>query len=217
MSVPRKGLAYIWATWLAQLLGGKSCVWRVWFMAHFKYEKVVEEEAFDLVAWNREHNKLMRERKAELEEVGWTVSVEDENSFKLEGTSAVLAGKPDLVATMPGRVLVIDGKTGRERDSDIWQVLIYLFALPKSRPDLKGELEGEVQYKHGDKRLTVSSAELTPQRMDDMVKLIKTIGGPTPPAKAPSRDECRRCNIGAKDCPERFKDKQIANVMTAAF
>ncbi len=218
MATPRTGSAYIWSTWLAQLLGGKECVWRVWFMSHFKYEKVVEEEAFDLVAWNREHSRLMRDRTLELEEAGWTVSTEDANAFKLQGSTATLAGKPDIVATMPGHVLVIDGKTGRARESDVWQVLIYLFALPKSRPDLIGQLVGEIQYKHGDKRVAVLPEQLTSDRLQAMVTTIKTISGPTPPRRSPSRDECKRCNIGLADCPERFQERAgLAAVLASEF
>lgn len=154
----RTGKPYIWVTWLAKLLGGNECVWSAWFKAHFKYDKY-EEQAADLVRWNRDHTKLMAARRLELERDGWTVTVEDDNSFKLEGDSAVVAGKMDLVAVKGDRVLVVDGKTGRERDSDMWQILLYLFALPKSRPDLPKNLEGEVHYKSGD--ISLTPAELT--------------------------------------------------------
>lgn len=215
--VPRGGKPYIWVTWLSGLLGGKQCIWAAWFKAHYKYAKVAEEEAFDLASWSRDHNRLMRQRKVELEEAGWTVTTEGQNEFTLEGASAVLAGKPDIIATMPGRVLIVDGKTGRERDSDVWQVLLYLFAFPKCRPDVVGDLEGEVHYKQGDQRVTVSAAELSRDRLDDIVTMIKAIGGPAPPTKAPSRDECKRCNIGRADCPERFTERASAPVMASEF
>lgn len=201
MAIARTGKPYIWVTWLAKLLGGNRCIWSAWFKAHYKYDKF-EEQAADLVKWNRDHNKLMSVRQKELEADGWTVLVEEQNAFKLEGKVAVVAGKPDLVAVKSGQVMVIDGKTGRERESDIWQVLFYLFALPKSRPDLKGELIGEVQYKSGDV-ITLSPAELDEPRMGQIVKLIEAVAGAEPPVKRPSRDECKRCNIGVKDCPQR--------------
>lgn len=199
----KAGKAYIWVTWLAKLLGGHQCVWSAWFKAHYKYEKC-EEQAADLAKWSREHDELMRRRRRALERDGWTVTIEDENAFKLEGATAIVAGKMDLVAVKGDQVLVIDGKTGRERDSDMWQVLLYLYALPKARPDLPGNLEGEVHYKHGDVALT--PAEITDERRDRMVALIKAIGSDTPPEKHPSRDECRRCNIGISDCPQRVGD-----------
>lgn len=201
MAQARYGKPYIWATWLAKLLGGNQCVWSAWFKAHFKYDKF-EEQASDLVKWNRDHTALMVVRRKELEADGWAVYVEDQNAFKLEGEIAVVAGKPDLVAVKGDRVLVVDGKTGRERDADIWQVMLYLFAVPKARRDLPANLEGEVHYRSGD--ITITPAELTPDRMESIVNLIRVIGGDTPPVKAPSREECKRCNIGVADCPERI-------------
>jgi CRISPR/Cas system-associated exonuclease Cas4 (RecB family) len=210
MAIRRHGKSYIWVTWLAKLLGGNECLWSAWFKAHYKYDKF-EEQAADLAKWNRDHTKLMAARRRELEQDGWTVTVEDENAFKLEGEVAVVAGKMDLVAVKGDRVLVVDGKTGRERESDLWQVLIYLYALPKSRKDLPPNLEGEVHYRQGDVSLT--PAELTPARMERIVTLIKTVGGETPPPKRPSREECKRCNIGIKDCPERMtRDREAVAV-----
>jgi CRISPR/Cas system-associated exonuclease Cas4 (RecB family) len=202
MATLKAGKPYIHVTWLAKLLGGNQCVWSAWFRSRHKYDKF-EEEALDLVRWNQQHNELMRRRKAELEREGWTVSMEEANAFKLEGQVAIVAGKPDIVATRPGLVLVVDGKTGRPRESDVWQVLLYLYALPKSRPDLVGELEGEVQYQQGDERITVTPGELTPERMEQMVALIKDIAGAEPPLKVATRGECKRCNIGVRDCPDR--------------
>jgi hypothetical protein len=207
MSTRRTGKPYIWVTWLAKLLGGDKCVWSAWFKAHFKYDKY-EEMASDLAKWNRDHNKLMAAREQELKEDGWTVTTESDNDFKLEGKAAVVAGKPDIIATKPGHILAVDGKTGRERDSDIWQVLIYLFGIPKSRPDLQGDLLGEVQYARDDQRITLTPADLTDQRMSQLVTLINQVASDTPPAKVPTRDECKRCNIGPKDCPERIQERR---------
>lgn len=209
MATRRPGKPYIYVTWLAKLLGGQQCVWSAWFKAHYKYDKF-EEQALDLAKWNQDHTRLMAARKRELQRDGWTVSTEEQNEFKLKGATAIVAGKPDLVAVKGDRVLVVDGKTGRERESDIWQVLIYLFAVPKSRPDLPTTLEGEVHYPHGDINLT--PAELTPERLAQLVALIKTVAGDAPPVKKPSRDECRRCNIGVKDCPQRVTADQFTAV-----
>jgi CRISPR/Cas system-associated exonuclease Cas4 (RecB family) len=210
MATLRPGKPYIWATWLAKLLGGQECVWSAWFKAHYRYNKY-EEMALDLVQWNREHNELMRQRRCELEREGFVCTVEDSNAFKLEGEHAVVAGKPDIIARKDDLVLVVDGKTGRERESDVWQVLLYLFALPKLQP-IRGRLEGEVQYKRGDQRLTVTPEELTPDRIDQVVSLIKVISGKAAPPRAPSFHECRQCNIGPGDCPQRVRAERQAAV-----
>jgi len=208
MATKRTGLPYIYVTWLAKLLGGQQCLWSAWFKSHFKYDKY-EEQAMDLVKWNRDHTALMARRRKALEAEGWTVFVEDQNAFRLEGKTAVIAGKPDIVAVKDDQVLVVDGKTGRQRESDIWQVLFYLYALPKSRPDLVGVLCGEVEYKSGE-CLTVTPEELA-DRMSAIVDLIRIVSADTPPKRTPSRPECKVCNIGPRDCPARIG----AETMTA--
>lgn len=218
--VRRDGKPYIYVTWLAKLLGGNQCLWSAWFKAHFKYQKF-ETQGEQLAEWNRDHTRLMRDRVTELEENGWTVATEDQNAFKLAGQAAIVAGKPDIIATMPAHLsrpaLVVDGKTGREREADIWQVLIYLMALPLTNPEFAGmSLEGEVHYKTSDKRVPVPLTQLTEQRRDDIVQLVKVIAASTPPRKAPSKFECERCNIGVADCPQRFRDEEQPSETTAA-
>lgn len=210
MAERRRG-AYIWTTWLAKAMSGASCPYRFWFSSNFKYAKH-EEMATDLVRWNREHTALMQRRRRELEEDGWTCSVEEANAFRLEGKAGVVAGKPDLVAVKDGQCLVVDGKTGKERDSDLEQVLIYLWALPKSRPDLPKQLEGEVLYKSGSS-ITVTSTEVTPEWTAKLVSTIQMLAAKEPPAKEPSRDTCRFCNVGQQDCPQRVTEKQVTTMV----
>lgn len=208
MATPRGGKPYVWVTWIAKILGGNQCVWAPWFKSRYRYDKH-EEQALDLAQWNREHNEMMRARRREMEREGWTVTEESGNAFKVEGDVAIVAGKADLVGRRPGLALVVDGKTGRERESDFWQVLFYLYALPKEFPDLRERtLEGEIQYKRGDQRMTVTPAELTPERMGQIVDLIRVIGGPVAPPRVPSAYECKTCNIGPKDCPVRVREQR---------
>jgi len=216
--IRRGGLPWIYATWLAKLLGGDQCTWSAWFKARFRYVKF-EEQALDLAEWNRDHNALMRDRKQELEECGYRVMTEAQNEFTLSGQSAIVVGKPDIIAVEEAvedpRVLIVDGKTGRERDSDVWQVFLYLYAYPLCRLDVKGKYAGEVHYKRGDKRVPVPIASLTPDRRNDIIKMVKVIAGPEP-TRSPSREECKRCNIGAADCPERFKESALVGAGIAA-
>lgn len=206
---------WIWSTWLAKAIANRAdthqCLYSPWFKVRYKYDKY-EEQATDLSKWNRDHTKLMKARRAELEADGWTIYEEDANSFKLEGAAAIVSGKPDLIAVKGDQVLVVDGKTGRERDSDIWQVLIYIYAIQKARPELADKrLEAEVHYRTGD--VTLTPAEFTPERQQQMVSMIGILASEEPPKKVPSRAECRFCNIGVKDCPERVtRDREAVAV-----
>jgi hypothetical protein len=210
MATRRHGLPYVWATHIAKLLAGGQCYWRVWFASHYQYQRF-EEQASNLAEWNRQHTALMAAIRQELEEVGWVCTVEEENAFKLKGRSALVAGKPDLIgrleayADQPPRVRIVDGKTGQPRQSDIEQVLLYLFAVQRARKDLVGELEGEVRYAHGS-TITVTDAELTEAKVAEITRVIQVVSSDRPPAKAPSRDECRFCNIGPRDCPQRVQE-----------
>lgn len=217
MATAKHGKPYVWVTHFARQLAGDQCRWRVWFQSRYRYEKF-EEQALDLVQWNRDHGELMRARQRELAREGFRCTLEDENSFKLELPTAIIAGKPDILARRDGLALVVDGKTGRERESDVWQVLVYLRALPKCRPDLVNgyRLEGEVQYKRNDQRITVTPEEWTPERLAASTDLIRVISDRQPPKRVPSANECRFCNIGPSDCPDRVRTETPA-AMAAEF
>lgn len=215
--IRRAGKPYIWATWLAKILGGDQCVRSVWFKAHYQYDKLPERNAEQLAEWNREHNAMMRERRAELEANGWTVQTEQD--FKLEGNAAVIAGKEDLVATMPGHVLIVDGKTGRRRDADFWQVLIYLWARtlrPKKADDPTTKIAGEVFYKRG-QPVDVRVADVA-HHEPTLVQMVQLIAGPDEPTPNPTKYECGRCNIRPEDCARRYREERAEDTIeTAAF
>jgi len=221
MATRRAEKPYIWVTWLAKLLGGDlECLWSAWFRAHYRYEKY-EEMAGDLQKWNADHARLVRKKELELKKLGYTVTTEQQNDFKVEGAVAVVAGKPDIVATMPPGTLpehaiILDAKTGRRRSADWWQILIYLYFLPKKVTTLPAELSGEIVYGQQD-AVTVEPTELSAARKDDIVAMIKVIAGDEPPKKVPSREECKRCNVGPADCPERVRATPRHAVTTKDF
>lgn len=195
----RHGGNYCWVTWLTGLLAGdKHCLFAAWYRAHFKYEKR-RDDNFDSAAWSAAHNALVLKRKAELEADGWTVTVEGQNDFKLKGKAALLAGKPDLIAVRKGEALVVDCKTGRPRNSDFWQVLLYLLALRFTRPGLP-PVSGEVCYP--DSPLTVVRDDLTPAREGQIYALLRDVGSDDRPETTPSKHECSFCDIA--DCADRF-------------
>jgi hypothetical protein len=208
----RRGGPYVYVTWLTKLLaGGDRCVWSAWFKANFKYDKR-PDETFDLAAWTTEHNLLVTEQAATLRAEGWRVTLEDQNAFRLQGRGCVLAGKPDLLAIRDDELLILDVKTGKPRDADWWQILIYLFALP-----LVGAVaprrSGRVVYKtHA---IDVAGEELSQPRREQIIALLRELSGP-PMATAPSARECGFCDISDADCRERVHAAAPA-VLTEAF
>ena len=105
---------YIWATWLPRLLTGeRSCEWAIWFKAHYQ-DWAKPPSDFNQAQWMLNHTALLNERRANWEVGGYTVEVEEQNSFQLRGKSATLAGRPDLVARRDDEAVIVDAKTGQE-------------------------------------------------------------------------------------------------------
>ncbi len=97
-------------------------------------------------------------------------------------------------------------------------MLIYLWALPRVRRALTTRtLEGEVQYKRGDQRIAITPSELTPERVERIVSLVRVIGDDLPPKRVPSPYECKVCNIGPADCPARAQATRQTVATTAEF
>ena len=96
MAIPRQS-PYIWATWLPRLLTGEnSCEWAIWFKAHHQNWAQVPSD-FNQAEWMLNHTSLLNEKKSQWEARRQKVYVEGQNSFRLRGQSATLAGqaRPD--------------------------------------------------------------------------------------------------------------------------
>ncbi len=208
MAVERTG-PYIWTTWLSRLLVGEnSCEWASWFRAHYiAYDKAPDD--FDQATWSMDHTALLNDTRDKLEADGLTVYTENQNRFSLRGRSgAVLGGKPDLVSVDPsgdadGRATVYDLKTGRRRLSDEAQLLIYMYAMPRTGQYRGVAFDGRLIY--GDGR----EAEIPADRMNDvfmrrLYALIGRVAADSPARKVPSAQECGMCEITSVDCPERI-------------
>jgi hypothetical protein len=195
---PRSGLPYVWVTWLTSLLcGDAQCFYAPWFKSHFKYDKVPSD--FSLAAWQVEHAALVQEAAERMKVDGWTVTLENQNAFRLTGKTAILAGKPDAIGRKGNRVRIVDCKTGQPSNRDWVQVCIYLIAVPLAwnRPGLV--VEGEVVYKTH----TVSIAHEEPQQVRDrLFALLRRVGSDVRPDPVPSERECEWCDIA--ECAVRW-------------
>ena len=131
---------YVWVTWLPRLISGESsCEWASWFKAqHEGWSWSRMPSDFDQTGWLLNHTALLNEQRERWEQQGYSVLTEGQNSFNLRGSSAVLAGKPDMVARRRDQITVIDAKTGRPSPAHTAQVLIYMYALPRALERYKG-------------------------------------------------------------------------------
>jgi len=216
MAKSRPGGLYTWVTWLTSLLAGDAqCFFAPWFKSRHTYEKVPRD--FDVAAWTAEHTAMVRKRVAELKADGWTCTVENQNQFRIVGKSTTLAGKMDIVAVQGERILVIDCKSGQQRDSDWWQVLIYLFVLPMTKPTLTAGriVEGEVTYKS--RSVPVPPEMLTEARRTDLIDLLRLMASPNAPEAVPSAHGCNFCDIPKSECPVRFGEGTKVDILTSEF
>jgi CRISPR/Cas system-associated exonuclease Cas4 (RecB family) len=200
---PLRHRPYVWPSWLTKLMAGEERCWfKAWYKARHRYSKIEEGEdrAEFFRTWTAKHDLITERRAAELRADGWEVRVEDDAAFKLVGDKADVSGKPDLFAVKGDTAIVVDAKSGRKRDSDHWQVLIYLFALPIAWAKLaKLRLVGEVEYQ--DARVLVRA--LGALERDRIVAAIRVVTGARPPEASPSQNDCRYCDVAR--CPVRYK------------
>lgn len=197
----KRSKPYVWVTWITKFLAGEDkCEWKNWYKANFRYAKRDEPEFPALKRWIRQHDEMTSIRKADLESEGWMVATEEANAFKLDGKQATLSGKPDIVATKPDEklLLVVDEKSGKKRNSDRWQVLTYMFALPLAFSRFSSwAISGAVDYRNG----LMEISNLEDEHVERISGAITTISSEEEPARTPSVHECRFCNI--LNCPDR--------------
>ena len=195
---------YIWVTWLPRLLsGGSSCEWSSWFKAQhegWSWSRMLSD--FDQTGWMMNHTALLNEHRQKWEQQGYSVLTEGQNSFNLRGSSAVLAGKPDLVARRRDQITVIDATTGRHSPAHTAQVLIYMYALPRALERYKGlSLAGQVAYP--DHLVDIPADAVDGNFVENLGGLIRRLASQMPARRVASPAECRYCETTPADCPDR--------------
>lgn len=214
---PRSGKPYIWPTWISGLISGdKNCRWAAWFRSRYKYVKREDPDDSRLVQWKADHAEMVTARASELTKAGYVVTVEDQNTLKVSGDKATIGGKPDIIAVLPDldEAVIDDAKTGRPRDSDAWQVLIYMYLTQLRGGRLHGaNVTGYVSYKYG-VRKTFSAGDLQAVK-PKIISMILAIAADTPPATTPSLRECDHCDIAC--CPDRVSRQDDGEYSTQEF
>jgi len=200
-----KNAPYIWVTWLAPLLTGSShCQWAAWFQSNYKFVKETDDSF--LANWTANHEALLQDRADYLEEQGYEVFLEGANSFQIKGSDGrtLISGKADIVAIKGDEVIVEDCKTGRKKDSDPAQVLLYMLLLPAPGGPVhcrKKKMSGRLVYQ--DEIFDIENDALDSEFKDNFRNLVHRISAKEPARKAPSLAECIFCKVSALYCAER--------------
>ena len=205
MPTAQRDFPYIWATWLPRLLTGeRSCEWAIWFKAHHQGWNRKPSD-FNQADWLAQHTALLNEQRDQWTHSGYDVRLENQNAFRLRGQSAILAGKPDLLVLNNDRILIVDVKGGQEQPWHRYQVMIYMYALPKAMPEYRdAKFSGEIVY--NDHTHRVPQGGIDQGFIRNLGSLIRRIAAPEPSVRVPSAQECRFCDITAADCPDRMDD-----------
>ena len=218
MAVSRLDGPYIWVTWLTKLLVGEnSCEWSAWFKARhegWSWEK--QPSAFDSVAWQMGHSAHVSANRRHWQDQSYAVFTEEQNSFVLRGRSAKLAGKPDLIVKKGDKAVVVDVKTGRPVPSHSVQVMLYMYAVPRSLGQHKGVLfDGMVVY--ADHQVDIPASAVDSNFVSNATELIRRLASEQPARRIPSARECQYCDITSKDCPERVDEEPAMEGVTSDF
>ena len=214
----RRENPYIWVTWLTKLLVGEnSCEWAAWFHTQhesWSFEKV--PSSFNATEWQLQHTALLNRIREQLEDEGKTVFTENQNSFTLRGGTAALGGKPDLITVSGNKGLILDAKTGKPSPSHHIQVMVYMYAIPRTLHQYRGvNFDGRVVY--SDHEIDIPNTAVDDTFINNLTQLIRRIASSTPARKVHSRMECGFCNITSADCPERAAEDVMSEGETADF
>jgi CRISPR/Cas system-associated exonuclease Cas4 (RecB family) len=209
----RRLTSYTWITWLTKLLAGEEhCFWKAWFKSHFQnYEKV--DSDFDSAQWAVDHAAVVHDRAEQLRKAGWTVSVENQNSFVLAGRrGAKLAGKPDIVALREGaqvhnsEILIVEikGPDAKPRASHKIQALLYLYLYAYAHPEHENfTIYAQVEYANRP-AIRLSRDDAGDAFRQQFRMMMQEISGDAEPAHTPSYNECSRCDLGLSVCRARI-------------
>ena len=195
---------YIWVTWLTRLLAGENaCEWASWFKAqHTGWSWTKARGTFQQANWQVEHTAQLNAYRQRLEDQGFTVWMEHQNSFVLNGRSAAIGGKPDLIARKDADTLVVDIKTGNPSTSHIVQVMLYQYMVPKALKQYRGGVfDGRVAY--SDHEIEIPASAVNERFVGHVTELVRRLAVGEPARRVPSLRECGFCDITLTDCPER--------------
>ncbi len=188
---------YIWVTWLTPLLAGEdSCEWKTWLKAHYQGWRKMPSD-FDSAKWNENHTALLNQLRDEYRAKCGTLLMEGQTKWQIEGKTAIVAGKMDLLTLNPN--WIIDAKTGKPKNSHVIQMKIYLLAVEMGAlPGISGKFQAVLRYTDHEREIP---------SVDDVFRerffaLVRRIGAKDALSTVPSLSECRFCDIA--DCPDRI-------------
>lgn len=193
---------FIYVTWLKNyLIGDSLCRWSIWHRIHYQYEKA--KSNFDSIGYQIKHTALLNQIQKRYASKGYEVIPELEVTVR--GKVAVLKGRIDLIALREDSNLIIEVKTGTPRPSDKIQLMLYIWALPKSSNQrFRGAtFDGLLVYENHE--IEISALEIDEDFLKHFSHFTADIMSSEPDRKYPSPRECKWCSIA--DCDEKLNEE----------
>ena len=146
----------------------------------------------------------MNELADRLEARGHRLFIERQNEFKTESSTSglVIHGRPDMIGVDPdGRATIYDVKTGRESDSHVAQVQLYMYLVPRAQDGRWSgtTFDGALVYPDGREK-SIPAASVDKAFVTRTAEFMRKMMSDTPARRVPSVPECRFCEITSADC-----------------
>jgi len=194
---------FFYVTWLKNyLIGDHLCRWSIWHRIYHQYEEAKSD--FNRVQWSMEHATLRNEIQKQLIAEGYHVT--PELKIRIAGQVAELRGRLDLVAIREDRNLIIEVKTGKPKEVDKIQLMLYIWALPKTYSKFRGaSFDGLIVYKTH--QIEISALDVDEIFVKNFKQFTADILSSEPDRKYPTPEECKFCTIG--NCDERMDTFEV--------
>jgi len=160
---------------------------------------------FDSAQWNENHTALLNDLKEEYRSKSAGLLVEGQTSWRVDGRTATVAGKMDLITINPN--LIIDAKTGKRKDAHVMQMKIYLLAAQRGAvKGVSGIAKAVLRYTNSPTVEVFSCDDVFKKRFFDLV--VRLAGPELEPV--PSLNECKFCDLA--DCKVRAEENPAVKV-----
>lgn len=192
---------FIYVTWLKNyLIGEDLCRWSIWHRIYHHYDEA--KSNFDSVRYTIAHTAMREQVQQSYAKNGYEVIPEFQ--VNIYGQVAQLKGRIDLIAIREDKNLIIEVKTGKPRPSDKIQLMLYIWALPKTQSRFRGaSFDGLLIYDSHE--IEISALEVDEVFVKHFKQFTKDILSSEPDRKYPSPRECAWCRIA--NCDERDESK----------
>ena len=147
---------------------------------------------------------MVSQRAEILRQRGYTVAIEQENSKKVVGKTfdICIAGRPDIIAHNDDEIIVEDCKSGQQRPSHYYQVLLYMLLMPHAettKTKCKGrKLIGRLVYP--DMVEDVPQTLIDQDFMDQFHNILKIVTSDEIPKPNANEFNCRFCSLAGNYC-----------------